>query len=172
MANIITELFEKKLIQPPLWLPTNMHYLTIMGSYSYGVSGDSSDTDIYGFCMPPKGMIFPHLEGYLPGFDKDIPAFNHFEAHHVKKSDKQEYDFAIYGIVRYFRLVADGNPNMIDSIFTPVNCVLHMTSVGNMVRENRKLFLSKKCFHTFKGYAYAQRSVFEVSPSKKLKTKS
>jgi hypothetical protein len=28
--------------------------------------------------------------------------------------------------------------------------------MGELVRENRHLFLSKKCWHTFKGYAYSQ----------------
>ena len=50
----------------------------------------------------------------------------------------------------------DGNPNMIDSLFTPRRCVLHTSPLGEKVRENRKLFLSKKVWHTFKGYAYAQ----------------
>ena len=48
------------------------------------------------------------------------------------------------------------NPNIIDSLFTPVNCVLHTTRVGDIVRENRKLFLHKGAWSKFKNYAYAQ----------------
>jgi hypothetical protein len=48
------------------------------------------------------------------------------------------------------------NPNMIDSLFTPRRCILHITKIGETVRENRKLFLSKKSWHTFKGYSYSQ----------------
>jgi len=33
---------------------------------------------------------------------------------------------------------------------------LHSTQVGEHIRENRHLFLSKKAWHTYKGYAYAQ----------------
>src|SRR5262245_49407533 len=44
---------------------------------------------------------------------------------------------------------------MIDSIFTPDTCVLHVTRLGLMVREKRKLFLHRGS-HTFKGYASAQ----------------
>lgn len=50
----------------------------------------------------------------------------------------------------------DNNPNMIDSLFTPEFCVLHITKIGTMVRENRKLFLHKGSWHKFKGYAYSQ----------------
>ena len=45
---------------------------------------------------------------------------------------------------------------MIDSLFTPHECVLHITQVGTMVREARHLFLHKGCWPKFKGYAYAQ----------------
>jgi len=50
----------------------------------------------------------------------------------------------------------ENNPNMIDSLYTSQNCVQHCTTVGNLVRENRKLFLHKGCYHKFKGYAYSQ----------------
>ena len=71
---------------------------------------------------------------------------------------RKNYDLTIYNIVKYFRLCADGNPNMIDSLFVPRRCVLHSTTISEMVREKRHLFLSKKCFHTHKGYAYSQLS--------------
>jgi len=48
------------------------------------------------------------------------------------------------------------NPNMIDTLFTSRNCVIHSTKLSEFVRENRKLFLTKQVYHTFKGYAYSQ----------------
>ena len=66
------------------------------------------------------------------------------------------YDLTIYGIVKFFNLAMHNNPNIIDSLFTPVNCVLHSTRVGDIVRENRKLFLHKGAWSKFKNYAYAQ----------------
>lgn len=68
----------------------------------------------------------------------------------------KKYDVSVYNIVDYFQLLMQNNPNMVDSIFTADNCVLHITRLGTMVREKRKLFLNKKCWHTFKGYAFAQ----------------
>lgn len=158
MASVTKKLVDAKLVTPPNFIADNVHYETIMGSVAYGVSNDTSDCDVYGFCIPPKGILFPNIDGHIEGFDQNIPHFEVWQEHHIKFSDNKEYDMAVYNIVKYFRLCADGNPNMIDSLFTSADCVLHMTSVGNMVKENRKLFLSKKCFHTFKGYAYAQKS--------------
>ena len=50
----------------------------------------------------------------------------------------------------------ENNPNIIDCLFTPTTCVLHSTRVGNLVRENRRLFLHKGAWPKFKGYAYSQ----------------
>jgi predicted nucleotidyltransferase len=66
------------------------------------------------------------------------------------------YDLTIYSVVKFFRLLTDNNPNIIDALFVPRHCILHSTAIGELVRENRKLFLHKGCWARFKGYAYAQ----------------
>jgi uncharacterized protein len=161
MASITNKLTKKQLIKPPSFLEDNIHYEVLMGSYAYGCHDpDKSDSDIYGVVIPPKEIIFPHLNGKILNFDKNINKFEQYEQHHVIDGRK-EYDLNIYNIIKYFRLCADGNPNMVDSLFVPANCILHITAVGNMIRENRKLFLSKKCWHTFKGYSYAQMAAIK-----------
>lgn len=156
---LLHDLAKKNLIHPPKWLPTNAVYITVMGSQAYGVNNDSSDLDVYGVCVPPKDLVFPHLSGEIPGFGRQIQRFEVWQEHHVNDPNKAvEYDFTIYGIVKYFQLCMENNPNMIDSMFTPRNCVIHSTSIGEMIRENRKMFLHKGAWHKFKGYAYAQAS--------------
>lgn len=128
-----------------------------MGSIAYGVSNDSSDVDVYGFCIPPKDVVFPHLAGVIPGFGKQSKKFDQYQQHHVKDpGSSKEYDLSIYNIVRYFQLCMENNPNMIDSLFTPRRCVLHTTAVGEMVRSKRRMFLHKGCWPKYKGYAYSQ----------------
>jgi hypothetical protein len=56
----------------------------------------------------------------------------------------------------------ENNPNAIDSLFTPDFCVLHITRVGQMMREQRNLFLHKGCWHKFKGYAHSQLHKMEI----------
>ena len=135
-------------------------YLTIMGSNAYGVSSDTSDMDLYGFCIPPKTLVFPHLAGEIPGFGRQIQRFEQWQEHHVKDQDGKDttYDFSVYSIVKFFQLCMENNPNMIDSLFTPRRCVLVSTQVGELVRTNAKYFLHKGAWHKFKGYAYAQVS--------------
>lgn len=161
MSSRIQYLEQKKLIKPPRWLSTNVHYETMMGSVAYGVSGDTSDTDIYGFCIPTKELVFPHLAGDIPGFGRQKERFEQYQEHHIMDADAaagkgKEYDVQIFSIVKYFQLAMENNPNMIDSLFTPQFCVLHITKIGSMVRENRKMFLHKGAFHKFRGYAHSQ----------------
>ena len=152
MASIIQDLSKKKIIRPPKFLPNSVQLEVMMGSVAYGVSTDLSDIDVYGFCIPDRSDVFPHTRGEIPGFGKQVKRFEQYQEHHV--IDK--YDFSIYSIVKYFQLCMDNNPNMIDSLFVPRRCILYSTQVGEMVREARKNFLHKGCWHKFKGYAYSQ----------------
>jgi uncharacterized protein len=157
----LARLTDRGLVKPPRWLPGNVQYETIMGSVAYGVSADTSDVDVYGWAIPPKDDIFPHLRGEVPGFGTPRARFEQYEEHHIRDADAlaghgRTYDPTIYGIVKFFNLAMENNPNIIESLFTPVNCILHSTRIGNLVRENRKLFLHKGAWPKFKGYAYSQ----------------
>lgn len=155
--DLIERLHSKGLIKPPPYVIGGTQYLTIMGSQAYAVNNDDSDCDVYGFCIPPKDMIFPHLRGEIPGFGQQVQRFEQFQQHHVVEIDRRkEYDFQIYNIVKYFQLTMGCNPNMIDSLFTDETCVLKQTKIAQHVRDNRKSFLHKGAWHTFKGYAYSQ----------------
>src|SRR5688500_2656981 len=74
-SSVTQRLAARKLALPPKWLPNAVAYETIMGSVAYGVSSDTSDMDVYGFCIPPKEMIFPHLAGEIPGFGTQVQRF-------------------------------------------------------------------------------------------------
>lgn len=163
MASVVQKLHNKGLIKPPSFLPANVHYETLMGSVAYGVSSDTSDMDVYGFCIPPKEVIFPHLSGEILGFGKQKSRFEQYQEHHIDDKElRKTYDLQIFSIVKYFSLCMDNNPNMIDSLFTPDFAVLHITAVGRMVREKRDLFLHKGAWHRFKGYAYSQLHKIDI----------
>lgn len=164
-VSYVANLYKKGLIKPPSFVVGGIQYETIMGSEAYGVSSGGSDCDVYGFCIPPKDTVFPHLAGEIEGFGRQKKRFNQWQQHHVlDKEAKKEFDFSIYNIVKYFQLTMENNPNMVDSLFTPQRCVLHATKIANMVRDRRKIFLHKGCWHKFKGYAFSQM--------KKMKSKT
>jgi predicted nucleotidyltransferase len=159
--STLQRLADRGLVRPPRWLPGNVQYETVMGSVAYGVASDSSDVDVYGWAVPPKDDVFPHLRGEIAGFSKPARRFEVYQEHHVRDPDAlagrgRTYDLTVYGIVKLFSLAMENNPNVLDSLFTPATCVLHTTRVGNLVRENRRLFLHKGAWPKFKGYAYSQ----------------
>lgn len=162
-TSVVRRLTKKGLIKPPSFVEGSTMYETMMGSVAYGVSSDTSDVDVYGFCMPPKSVIFPHTAGYIPNFSTQVPSFDQYQEHHIKEGDtRKEFDMNIYSIIKYFRLVMDNNPNMIDSLFTHPTMVLTSTKISNMVRDHRKMFLHKGSWHKFKGYAYGQMQKMKV----------
>lgn len=161
---ILKKLEAQKRIHPPSWLTSNLVYLTYTGSVAYGCNDEFSDKDLVGYCIPTKQILFPHLAGVINGFDRQVESFDQWQEAHVIDEDKQEWDFTVYNIVKIFRLTLDGNPNCIDLLYTDRTCVVHSTPVSELIRQNRDLFLSKKCYHTFVGYSYAQL--------KKIKTKN
>lgn len=164
MASVLTQLIERNILKRgeyPVWLQNAIHYETIMGSIAYGVNEDTSDFDVYAVCIPPKQMLFPHLAGHIPGFGKQPEIFNNWQKHHIDDPDAEggrgrNYDFSVYSIVQFFQKCAECNPNMVDALFTPRRCVLYTSPVGELIRENRHLFLHKGAWHRFKGYAYQQ----------------
>ena len=144
-------------IDPPSFVLGGLQWVVMMGSVAYGVSTDDSDIDIYGWTIPPRSDVFPHLKGEIEGFGRQKQHFNQWQKSHVHDSvTNKDYDFSIYNIVRYFSLCMEGNPNMLDSLFVPSFCVIYSTKIGDMVRDSRHLFLHKGIWHKMKGYAYSQ----------------
>lgn len=167
MSSVIAQLTNNHLIKPPSWLPSNTMFEGVQGSNAYGVAVDESDFDIIGWCIPPKDVVFPHLAGYIEGFGRQQQRFTCYQKHHVTDPQAlsgkgRQYDLNIYNIVHYFHLCMENNPNMLASLFLPIECVLHTTSVGTMVREKRHIFLHRGAWHRFKGYAYSQLAKMET----------
>jgi predicted nucleotidyltransferase len=156
MTSVFNEAYRKnKVGQIEPFIAENLIYETRIGSNAYGCSQNSSDTDIYGITVPPKSYILPHTGGYIPDFD-DYPYFGNYQRHHVKMDDAKEYDFDIYGILKFLKLAEKSNPNQIDALFAPQTCVTHCTDVGRIIRESRHVFLSKEYKRRTMGYAYSQ----------------
>lgn len=158
MSNSIArKLHGKGCIEAPDFVIPNLMYETKTGSVAYGVATDSSDTDVVGFTVPPKEMVFPHLIGEIQGFGTQKSRFKQSQDHGIVH-DGVEYDVNIYSIVRFFHLAMDNNPNMIELLFTPGDCVTLSTPISEYVRENRRIFLHKGAYHRFRGFSYSQIS--------------
>lgn len=155
MSSVVKHLHSQGLVKPPPFVVSGTQYEVIMGSEAYGVSQDASDRDIYGWCIPPKDLVFPHLAGEIHGFGTQIQRFEQWQQHHVESSGRN-HDLAIYNVIKYAQLCLENNPNMIDSLFVPERCVVFATSAGQVLRDARRKFLHRGAWHKFKGYSYSQ----------------
>lgn len=170
MPAKLRDLVARGLATPHLnGLENLIQYEAYVGSSVYGVTSDTSDLDIISFAIPPKDNVFPHLNGYIMGFGSPPPIFETYQQHHMLVTEElggkgREYDYTCYNIVKYFDLLAHGNPTLLDSLFVPARAILFMTPIGQLVRENRWLFLHKGCTHRYLGYSYQQLT--------KMKTKN
>lgn len=159
--SIIDKLRRRELLNgAPDWT-NSTEYEAIIGSVSYGVSGgNTSDVDVMSIAIPNKELIFPHLNGMVPGFAPQ-PVLPHvWQRHHIKVEEgtfqEKEYDVTVYNIISFCRLAAENNPNIIDALFVPDRCVVFQSDVGKYIRQNRRMFLHKGAHSKFKGYAYSQ----------------
>ena len=83
MTSVVKHLVKRGLIKPPGFVDGNIQYETEVGSVAYGTSVDDSDLDLYGFCIPPQHILFPHLVGIIPGFDRNVQKFDQYQKHHI-----------------------------------------------------------------------------------------
>lgn len=117
-------------------LADNIHLLVYGGSKAYGTNLPTSDTDIRGIATNPPVNILTY---------NDFDTFTH-----------PGTDTVIYSLDKILYLLADCNPNTIEILFTRDEDILYIDDIGKLLRANRNIFLSKKCIHTFGGYANQQ----------------
>ena len=114
----------------------NILMIGLGGSYAYGTYTESSDIDIRGVALNSADEI---LLG--TGFEQVV---------------NEETDTTIYSLKKIFNLWSNCNPNTIEILGLYPEQILYKTPVYDLILENKHLFLSKRCIHSFGGYATAQ----------------
>lgn len=110
--------------------------LGLAGSYSYGTNIGTSDIDIRGIALNRKSDLIGLTE------------FEQYVDDHT--------DTVIYGLNKIITLLLSCNPNTIELLGMKAEHYLYLNELGQMLLDNRKLFLSKRAIQSFGGYADAQ----------------
>ena len=152
MEPMTPKLVEENDLTPPKWLTSRVHFEVLAGSHAFGTSNEDSDRDLVGFCMPPMEVLFPVLDGSIPGFGRQKQSFEIYDEDHLSYRG-DSWDITMFSITRFYATCMDANPTWLEALFVPEECVLFETKVGEETREHRELFLHQGAFHRFTGYA-------------------
>lgn len=117
-------------------LGNNIILLTLGGSYAYGVNTTISDIDIRGCALNSKEEILTNKN-----FEQFV---------------NEDTDTTIYSFNKLISLLINCNPNTIEILGCKPEHYFYLSPVGKELIDNRHLFLSKKCVHSFGGYANQQ----------------
>lgn len=111
------------------------------GSMAHGTGGDvCDDIDILGVFISPINHYFGLTE------------LNHINNVCVNEL----YDFALYEIKKYFKLLLKSNPAVLSLLWLPENLHITKNEYGQSLINNRSIFMSKSIFKSFGGFAYSQ----------------
>lgn len=106
----------------------------ISGSKAYNLALPSSDTDRKGVFILPKERLF--------GFE------------HTQQVSDESSDQVYFEIKRFLELLLKNNPNILELLNTPKNCIVYKHPLMDLVKSED--FLSKLCLESFAGYASSQ----------------
>jgi predicted nucleotidyltransferase len=126
MTYTIKELRDKNLII----------FETVAGSHAYGTATPESDRDIRGVFVQPLNDVLKY------GF--------------VEQVADETNDVVFYELGRFMHLVAGNNPNILELLAMPEDCVIFCDPKFKELMDARQSFLTKKVKYTFAGYAIEQ----------------
>jgi hypothetical protein len=108
----------------------------IVGSQSYGIATPESDVD-------KKGVFIQDQDSIL--------GFGYIEQVNDTKNDQTFYE-----IRRFLQLISQNNPNILELLNLPEDCIIYKDPIFDLVLENKEKFISKVCRSSFGGYAIEQ----------------
>lgn len=109
-------------------------FQSISGSRSFGLVTENSDTDI-------RGVYY-------------LPKEDFFGLNYIPQISNETNDITYYEIGRFVELLQKNNPNILEILVSPEDCIQHKNPLMDLLKPED--FLSKLCKDTFAGYAISQ----------------
>lgn len=117
-------------------LGSNIILLTLGGSHAYGMDKEDSDVDVRGISLNSKSDILLGAD-----FEQVVDV---------------DTDTTVYSFNKMIQLLTSNNPNTIERLGCLPQHYFYLSEIGKELLDNRKMFLSQICVHTFGGYASSQ----------------
>lgn len=111
------------------------------GTYQPPEEGGVDDIDAISIVVPPLDHYFGNAKYHRRGtLDKST----------------DPYDMVYHEFLKFISLLTSQNPNVMNVLWLPEEQYFQITTVGEIIRENREHFLSKKLYNSYVGYAHGQ----------------
>ena len=117
-------------------LGSNIILLTLGGSHAYGMDKEDSDVDVREISLNSKSDILLGAD-----FEQVVDV---------------DTDTTVYSFNKMIQLLTSNNPNTIEQLGCLPQHYFYLSEIGKELLDNRKIFLSQICVHTFGGYASSQ----------------
>ena len=121
--------------------------LMYRGSIAHGmyvpkeIPNSIDDKDIMAVCVPPIDYYF--------GLKK-------YGSNGTREIKQDEWDIVVYEARKMISLLEKGNPNVLATLWLEKQDYIKITNAGQMLIDNRDLFVGKHVYRSFNGYAYGQ----------------
>lgn len=117
--------------------PEHIIFETVVGSRAYGTARADSDEDIKGVYIEPRNDLLTLRE--IPDQHSD-----------------ERGDVAYYALRRFLSLALKANPNIIELLFMPAECIRKIHPCFENLLANRDLFITRQAYSSHVNYARAQ----------------
>jgi uncharacterized protein len=132
----LLEIKEYEFLKTDKHLGDKIILLGLGGSHAYGTNIETSDIDIRGIALNSKS---------------DLIGMSNFE-----QRVNESTDTTIYAFNKIIGLLLNTNPNTIEMLGLKPEHYLLVTPIGEELLNKKKLFLSRRCIHSFGEYATQQ----------------
>jgi len=99
------------------------------------------DKDVMGICIPPMEYYYGLKE---------------FGSRGTKEIKEGPWDIVLFELRKAMRMLAGGNPNVLGILWLEQQDYIMVTPAGQLLIDNRELFVGKHVYHSFVGYAHGQ----------------
>lgn len=152
--NAILNTSEYKFIHTEPRLKDKIVLLTFGGSIAYGLDTPESDIDIRGIVMPSVSDLLG--VGYLYNDEEKSNKRLIFGKEGFEQVTDIPTDTTIYTLNKIIGLLYKSNPNTIEILGGHPDSYALVSKYGQMLLDNKEIFLSKLAYGSFAGYARAQ----------------
>jgi predicted nucleotidyltransferase len=99
------------------------------------------DKDVMAVCVPPIDYYF---------------GLNEFGNRGTKEIMVDEWDIVVYEFRKFIRMLCQGNPNVLSMLWLERGSYIKLTAAGQLLIDNKSLFVGRHVYRSFTGYAYGQ----------------